>query len=90
MIVEWFLDLVTTITDWFFSLFDGFEIPEVVSSPTGSISTLAGNVQAMGVWVPWGVIAGAVAAALGVWAVMFIVKLVKQDIAHVPGFGGAG
>lgn len=90
MIVEWFLDLVVTVAEWFFSLFDGFEIPDVVASPTGSIATLAGNVQAMGVWVPWAVVAGAVGASLGVWAVMFVIKLVKQILAHVPAFGGAG
>ena len=90
MIIEWLLDLVVGVVDWFLSLFDGFELPDIVTSPSGSISTLAANVQGMGVWVPWGVVAGAVGASLGVWGVMFIVKLVKQVLAHVPGFGGAG
>lgn len=90
MIVEWLFDIVLVIVDWFLALFDDVEIPSEVRSPTSSFSTLAANVSAMGIWVPWSVIAGAVAASLGVYAVMFIIKLVKQVLAHIPLFGGAG
>lgn len=90
MIAEWFFELALLVTDWFLSLFDGFELPLTVTSPSGSIATLAANVYSMGVWVPWVVVAGAVGASIAVWGVMFVVKLVKQVMAHVPGFGGAG
>lgn len=90
MIVEWLLDLVEIVVGWVMGLFDGLEIPDAVSNPTGTFSTLVGQAAGMGVWVPWAVIAGAVVASLGVWLVGFIIKAVKQVLAHVPLFGGAG
>lgn len=90
MIVEWFLGLIETVVEWFFSLFDGFEIPSAISSPDSAFGELLGNVHGLGVWVPWGVIAAVVGAVLLTWITMFVIKLVKQVLAHVPAFGGAG
>ena len=90
MIVEWFLDLVMGFVDWFLGLFDDWELPSIFSSPPSEIYTVVGFVDSLGVWVPWAVITTVVVAVISVYAVMFIIKIVKQILAHVPAFGGAG
>lgn len=88
MIIEWFLDLVMTVVDWFFSLFEGWELPDL--SPPDELLTLYSVISGSGVWVPWAAIALSVGSVIGVWVVMFIVKVIRQLLAHVPLFGGAG
>lgn len=88
MIIEWLLDLVIGVVDWFFGLFDGWEIPDL--SPPPEIASLLSFLDGMGVWVPWAVIGVSITAVLGVWGVMFLIKIVRQVLAHVPLFGGSG
>lgn len=90
MIVEWFLDLVSTVIDWFFGLFDGLSVPTWIKSPPGYVHDFFGSFASLGAWVPWAVIGSVVALVLGVYGVGFVVKVVKQILAHVPAFGGAG
>lgn len=90
MIVEWFLDLVEVVVEWFLGLFDGLDIPDWITTPSGDIALFVSNIESMGVWVPWDVMAVVVAGVIGVYVTTFIVKLVKQILAHVPAFGGAG
>lgn len=90
MIVEWFLDLVQGVVEWFLGLFDSLEVPEWLTTPPPEIYTFFGNMQSMGVWVPWTLMGGVLAAVLSVYVIGFIAKLVKQILAHVPAFGGAG
>lgn len=90
MIVEWLLDLVVGIVEWFLGLFDEFDMPTEALSPMSGLSQLAGAVTGMGVWVPWAAIAISVGVVIGFWSVMMFVKIVRQVAAHVPMFGGAG
>lgn len=90
MIVEWLFDLVATVVDWFFSLFNGLEVPSWLSTPPSDLALFVSNFSSMGVWVPWDILAAVISAVVAAYASLFIVKLVKQVAAHIPGFGGAG
>lgn len=89
MIVEWFLDLVSIVVDWFFDLFDGFSVPDWMTPPA-ELRDFLGSAASMGVWVPWTVMGVVLSSVIGVYLVTFIVKLVKNVAAHIPAFGGAG
>jgi len=90
MIIEWLLDLALSIVEWIFSLFGGIQIPGNIRNPSGALGSLFSQIGSLGVWVPWGVISVCVVSVLGVWGIMFLVKVIRQFIAHVPQFGGAG
>lgn len=90
MIVEWLLDLMLTVVDWLLGLVPPDFLPSFVKSPPSELSQIAAQVEGMGVWVPWGVVAVAAASSLGVWGVLFVIKVIRQLFAHVPQIGGAG
>lgn len=89
MILEYLLDLVLGIVEWFLGLFDDLDIPSWLS-PSGQIQSFISNFASVGVWIPWTVMASVVTAVVATYSITFVVKLVKQILAHVPGFGGAG
>lgn len=90
MIVEWLLDLADGFVAWFFRLFDGLDVPEWIAGPPAYVYDFFGTLHSLGVWVPWFVMSSVAAVVLTVYGVGFIVKIVKQVLAHVPVFGGAG
>lgn len=90
MIVEWILDLVEGFVTWFLGLFDSLELPEWMTTPPPEVLSFFSMMTSMGVWVPWGVLAAVLGVVLTVYAAAFLIKLIRQILAHVPMFGGSG
>ena len=90
MIVEWLLDLVTGFVGWVLGLFDDWQLPTELMSPHSGIFYVYSFLTSMGVWVPWAGIGVIVTITMGCYMFLFVVKLIKNLIAHVPGFGGSG
>lgn len=90
MISEWFLTLMEGVVTWFMSLFEPIELPDWVSSPPADIASFMVNLDSVGVWVPWPIVTTVTLGVVTVYVVLFVVKIVKQVLAHVPAIGGAG
>lgn len=85
MILEWFVDFVLGLFGAFVALFpwpEGLDLGglEPLFGVMGTFNTIAPVTEAL-------VIAGVV---LTIYGVLFLYRLVKTALAHVPGIGGTG
>lgn len=89
MITEWLVSIGTSVAVWFVGLFP--ELPEdTMDGATLGISTLAGLVGSMSVWVNWLAVIAQVTLVMGFYFAFLAVKVLRQLFAHVPFFGGSG
>lgn len=89
MITEFFIGIGVWIAEFILGLFD-FDLPDFFTEPPTVVQDLGGMVASLGVWVPWGVLSSAVFWVFALWVIFFLVKLVRQLVAHVPQVGGSG
>ena len=66
------------------------DFPAWFTTPPPFVYELTEMVGSMSVWVPFGHLMLLAVLVLGVWLSMFVFKIVKQLLAHVPQLGGAG
>jgi len=90
MITEWFLTLASGFMDWFWSLFDGIEIPPWVAGLDDQINGILANVGGLAVWFPWALAIGIAAVTGGTYLVCMVLKYGRAVLSYVPFFGGAG
>ena len=89
MIVEWFLDLMAGISDWFMGLFGTDEPPAWLSGIGGFIGQLVERASGLGAWFPF-VLFGAVAGTcLALWLTFWIVKGIRWVWGLTPFSGGS-
>lgn len=63
---------------------------ELVTNASGVISDIAGTAHGISAWFPWHVAGLCLVATYTGWSLLFIVKITRQLLAHVPQFGGSG
>jgi len=90
MIVEWFLGFCVWVGTFVFGLFPTEDAQATVSGLSGAIATVVSYTSGLGVWIPWALIGAAILFTFTAWAAIFVFKIVRQLLAHVPFFGGTG
>ena len=90
MVTEWIVNLATSFVQWLASLFPAWDPPSQLTGMTTAVNSILGTLSGFGVWVDFTTLNSCVLAAVGVWAVVLAIKLIRAVIAHVPQFGGAG
>lgn len=90
MIIEWLITVAVNFVGWIGSLFPTIEIPGWLSGLDGSVNGWFSQWDGVGVWVDWKFISTVVAVVLSVWAIGFVIKLVRVILGHIPQFGGNG
>lgn len=90
MITEFFIGLAAWVVGWIAGLFGEWTPPAELTQATSGLNDLMGTFASLGVWVSWPVLGACIAAAVGVWAAVLIVKLIRAVLAHIPAFGGSG
>lgn len=90
MVTEWFL----TFAVWLGEMVIGMMPENGAAGIVNDGSNVVANVVSMGnglsVWFPWAVIGAVGASVYAAWSALFIFKIVRQLLAHVPQFGGTG
>lgn len=90
MISEFFLNLAATFAVWVADLFPEWTPPTQLTDAASGMSSLLSTFSGIGAWVSFPVIGACVTAAVGTWAVVLVIKIIRAALAHVPAFGGAG
>ena len=89
MITEWFIELGLMLAEWLLGLL-AFELPTWFTDSEGLLVDLSAQVGGLGVWIPWSVMTAVALTVIGNWLLVYVVKIVKQLLAHIPQIGGAG
>lgn len=84
MILEWFVAFVLGLTTAIVGLFPWPELD------LGALAPLFGIMGTFNAIAPVTEALAASGAVMGVYGVLFIYRVVKVAIAHIPGIGGAG
>lgn len=90
MISEFFLNLAVGFVGWLAGLFGEWDPPAELTGMATAAQSLVTQFASLGVWVPWGVIAACVGAAVASWAIVLGIKTIRAAAAHIPGVGGSG
>jgi hypothetical protein len=90
MIIEFFLGLVTWIGQFVIGLLPEDDSDQIVQSASDALAGVVGLGSGVSVWIPWTVIVYAAGFTFTAWLALFIVKIIRQLIAHIPQFGGTG
>ena len=91
MISEFFLGLWQNVVSWFLGLLPNMtDAAGMVVTARNWISSMIASGSALGVWIPWDVIAVALPLTLTIYIAIFVLKIVKNLWAMVPAIGGAG
>jgi len=89
VITESLLNLASGLLAWIIGAVPNVSTPSWLSISTGDVSWLSGAVQAVGGWVPFGVIGAVLATYLIVHAAAIGVKIARQILSYVTLGGGA-
>jgi len=94
MITEFFVTVAMGFVNWLLTLTPS---SGDVSPATGLLVTAGNHLTALvsgaaqiGAWMPWDVLGIVLPIVLSFYVAMFVLKIVRQLIAHVPAFGGSG
>lgn len=91
MITEWFLALVSGFADWVLSLLPSFTQAEgVIVTPANWVASFLAGGASLGGWLPWPTIAVAFPIVVGLYISIFLLKILRQLVAHLPQIGGSG
>lgn len=90
MIVEWLVQLATSMGAWFVGLFPDWEVPEWFTDADGYVAGLFGFFDGLSPFIDWAFIGAICMVPMAVWLIGLTVKGVRVLIAHVPFFGGKG
>lgn len=90
MVTEWFLGLAVWLGSSVLGMLPDDQAGDVVGSATGIVANVVSMGSGVTVWFPWGVAALCGGFLFASWAALFILKILRQLLAHVPQFGGTG
>ena len=90
MILEWLIAMCAGLGIIVMQLFPDNSAADALMNASNAVSTLVGYTTGIGVWIPWGLIAAAIGVTFAAWASIFVFKIVRQLLAHVPFVGGTG
>lgn len=87
MITEWLMSFGSGFADWLLTIMPGVPI---IDGFIGSAAALGGFAGSLGVWVNWVGIGLLVGQVMAVYLAMFIFKIIRAIIGHLPIIGGNG
>jgi hypothetical protein len=87
MILEWFVDMVLGLAADLIALVPW---PETVMGELGAFDALFGVMGTFNVIAPVTEALAASAVVLSVTSVLFVYRVIKTLVAHIPGIGGTG
>lgn len=90
MIAEFFLGLVSVMGTFLIGLMPEDETADLASSASGIVATVVSNGSGLSIWFPWAVAAACAVTVGGAWLALFVVKIIRQLMTHIPFFGGTG
>lgn len=90
MVTEWLLGIATWLGELVLGMMPDTGAEDLVSSASGIISNVVSMGSGITIWFPWAVAGMAGLAVYTAWGAMFVLKIVRQLLAHVPQIGGSG
>lgn len=88
MIAEFWINLGTSISIWFASLWPEFTPPAWVSGFPDRVNSLLASLSGVGVWAEWGYIAGVVGFVIVVYISGFVIRFARWVWSLIPLVGG--
>lgn len=90
MITEWLMSLAVWLGSAVLGMMPESEADSLVRNSSSIVADVAGMASGINVWFPWSVAAICGVSTFTMWGLLFVVKIVRQLLAHVPQFGGSG
>lgn len=89
MVIDWLLGIVESVLTTVLGWLPVVEAPAWLSTAGGWIATVGTYVEGTGVWIPWAVIAGVIAAWVVAMATMVTIKGVRIVASFLTLGGGS-
>jgi hypothetical protein len=90
VITEWLLGLAVWLGQVVLGMMPDTGAEDLVGSASGVVANVVSMGSGITVWFPWGVAAMCGVVTFTAWGLLFVFKIARQLLAHVPQFGGSG
>lgn len=90
MVTEWLLQLAVWLGTMVLDMMPDSDAAALVDDGSTVVASVIQMGHGITVWFPWAVVGLCAATTFTAWGALFVLKILRQLLAHVPQFGGTG